>query len=151
MENERSDDDIKKLICRWAEEAMYWRDNSERWQKIAEDAADGLRKQVELEQNLMTLLAQCNVPEHMYGGVIRYVLYGILPGSFLSAIFANDFFRACSYADSTNLASLASYARLLNVVPTSCWGSSRKVLQWHKKGGLEGTLDRDNKGARNES
>jgi hypothetical protein len=39
-----------RRCCRWAEEALYWRDKSEKWQKIAEDAieaADGLREQME--------------------------------------------------------------------------------------------------------
>lgn len=42
-------DQLERRCFRWAEEAMYWRENSDHWQRIAEESlevADRLQKQL---------------------------------------------------------------------------------------------------------
>lgn len=79
------------------------------------------------------------IPYHMRGGIERYVMYGIPMGSFLTAIFANDFMEAAGRADSENQRALLAYARFLyNSVPSQCKGSYAAVDQWIGQGGLKG-------------
>lgn len=81
------------------------------------------------------------IPHHMRGVIERYVMNGIPMGSFLTAIFANDFMEAAGRADSENILALAAYARFLyNSVPSQCKGSYEAVDQWIGQGGLSGRV-----------
>ena len=81
------------------------------------------------------------IPEHMRGGIERYVMSGIPMGSFLTAIFANDFMEAAGRADDENQRALLAYARFLyNSVPSQCKGSYAAVDQWIGQGGLNGRV-----------
>jgi hypothetical protein len=77
------------------------------------------------------------VPEHMHGGLARYIDSGIMPGSFLSAVLTNDLKGAFGYADHINKNRVGDIAMYLyNYAPSACWGSPSKVEQWVAHGGL---------------
>jgi hypothetical protein len=79
------------------------------------------------------------IPEHMRGGVIRYVENGIPPGHFLQAIFCDSLVEACGRGDAENLALIPAYAKLLvNQCPALCWGSPGDYRQWVGRGGING-------------
>jgi hypothetical protein len=71
------------------------------------------------------------IPQYMRGGVARYLLQGIPPGSFLQAVFSNDLMSAAGKADDTNIQCLAEYAKFLyNCAPTISYGSKEIVKAW---------------------
>lgn len=79
------------------------------------------------------------IPGHMRDGIERYVMSGVPMGSFLTAVFANDFMEAAGRADDANQAALFAYARFLyNHVPQPCKGSYDAVKSWIARGGLAG-------------
>lgn len=79
------------------------------------------------------------LPEHMQPGIARYIILGIKPGSFLTAVFANEFEIATIKADEMNAELLDVYRDFLETdVPKPCWGSSRMVREWCERGGLVG-------------
>lgn len=81
------------------------------------------------------------LPPYMQAGMARYIILGIRPGSFLCAIFADEFEIARHKADDRNLQTLPAYQHFLeNGCPASCWGSSDKVRGWCEAGGLIGRL-----------
>jgi hypothetical protein len=69
------------------------------------------------------------IPEHMMGGLQRYINQGVEPGDFLFAVLAGkDLVRVCENADQENLHNLPAYASYLyNKMPASAWGSEEKV------------------------
>jgi hypothetical protein len=72
----------------------------------------------------------------MMTSIRNYVNRGVLPGSFLQAVISNDFSRACFNADDENLANLLAFAGYFyNEVPSECWGSRHKMLQWISRSG----------------
>ncbi len=82
------------------------------------------------------------LPERMHGGILRYLNDGILPGTFLRAVLANDLVGACGHADDENRHLLFHYANMLyNAFPsrgTGCWGSEQALADWEALGGLNG-------------
>ena len=84
-----------------------------------------------------------HLPHHMIDGVVRYVVNGIPPGSFLSAVIGGDLFEALSRADDVNKEALASYGTFfVNYAPSGCFGSPTAVAEWVSRGGIEGRSDR---------
>lgn len=74
---------------------------------------------------------ECNLPEYMKEGVLRYIFDGILSGSFLGAILENNLVGAFKFADDNNLASMKDWVRFLYWhLPSNCWGSEKKVKKW---------------------
>jgi hypothetical protein len=79
------------------------------------------------------------IPARMHGGIVRYMLSGVVPGSFLRAVFENDLMGAAGKADAENMLLLHVYARFIyNHMPTPSWGSPEKVKAWAKSGGMLG-------------
>jgi hypothetical protein len=71
------------------------------------------------------------IPEHMHDGIVRYLLYGLPPGSFYMAVLTNDLCAAVGRADVENRIALADHVRFLyNCVPASAWGSQERVDKW---------------------
>lgn len=84
-------------------------------------------------------LREYGIPEHMHGGLWRYLINGVAPGSFLLAVLENDFIGACGHADTENQRSLYNYAMLVyNVMPSDSHGSPEIVDAWIKSGGIAG-------------
>lgn len=82
------------------------------------------------------------LPGHMQAGIARYVLCGIKPGSFLRAVFADDFEMARLRADDINLAALSAYQNFLeNGCPAACWGRPEHVQAWVEGGGIVGMME----------
>jgi hypothetical protein len=77
------------------------------------------------------------LPDYMRPGVVRYILFGVKPGSFLCAIFAAEWHLAGIKADAVNAGLISTYRELLaSGCPSECWGSSQSVREWCVDGGL---------------
>jgi hypothetical protein len=64
-----------------------------------------------------------HLPIRMHGGIVRWVLFGILPGDFLRAIIRGDLFDAAGRADDENQRLLWEYAYVMhNAVPSQAKG-----------------------------
>lgn len=85
-----------------------------------------------------------HIPEHCRDGVLEYVLHGRPVGSFLEAVFSNEFMGACARADDVNRLALFEYAVFLhNYAPSDAYGSPERVQAWIERGGLFGPDDAD--------
>ena len=72
------------------------------------------------------------LPEHLQGGMRRYIENGIGAGHFLTAVLSNDLFGAVSHADPKSLEALSDIVKwLYNEAPSTCWGSKERVQEWH--------------------
>ena len=79
------------------------------------------------------------VPEHLWGGVKRYILNGVRPGSWLSAFFAGDLFEVMARGDDEALAGLKALTTVVvSQGPIGCRGSRERVDEWVARGGLRG-------------
>lgn len=92
---------------------------------------------------------RCGIGEHMAGefervplhhreGMARYVLWGIKPGSFLTAVLCNDLYGALARMDvgAENLWQLAF--TLARAAPADSYGSVTAVREWCASGGVFG-------------
>jgi hypothetical protein len=74
------------------------------------------------------------IPSHMIGAVKRYILQGIPPGSFLTAVLCNDLRAAFAQADDDNAAAMQGWVRFFyNYAPSGCWGSTENYHNWLAK------------------
>ncbi len=79
------------------------------------------------------------IPPYMHRSLVRYILIGEFPGSFLSAVLDGDLFAVLAYADDTNIKILHQYGNFLhNHAPRACFGTPDSVSQWGKRGGQLG-------------
>lgn len=82
------------------------------------------------------------VPDRMVSGIENWVLYGIKPGGFLTAILENDLRAACEYADEENLKNIPAFiSYLYNAAPASCWGSIANVKAWRESKAAEREIE----------
>ena len=101
-------------------------------------------RQLNMETQLQRDLEKHNIPEHMRPGVMRYIMKGIPPGGFLTAVLENDLFEAMSRADSDNIEALRNWVLFIyNCVPSTCWGSQSTITEWMTRGGWEGLYNND--------
>lgn len=86
------------------------------------DAADACRR----------ALQGYAIPETLHGGLVRYLVDGIRPGSFLSAVLENDLLEAVLRAEPVvNLVALPALMRfLVNEAPSASWGNPDRVTLW---------------------
>lgn len=88
-----------------------------------------------------TILAE--IPEYMRGGICRYILLGIKPGSFLTAVIAGERFIAERRADDFNAKIIDTYFDFFrSECPAGSHGTPRKVQDWCEIGGLIGMQGR---------
>ncbi len=72
-----------------------------------------------------------SVPEGLRGGLLRYIVHGIRPGDFLTAVLSNDLAEACARADDLNRHRLFDICFwLYNHAPSPCWKSPKNVAAW---------------------
>ena len=72
-----------------------------------------------------------NLPAHMHGGIVDYIVGGYPIGDFLTKLFSNDLTGAMGQADEKNLAAIQDYGGFIyNDIPCGCWGSKEKVANW---------------------
>lgn len=73
------------------------------------------------------------VPLHMREGFILYINHGIEPGSFATALLANDLMETMGRADHINQHAVKTMCSwLYNFAPEGCHGSYEKVEAWAK-------------------
>ena len=85
---------------------------------------------------------RCGIPDYMIGGLTRYLLNGIPPGSFLTAVLSNDLMEALGHADYENQTALPAYGTFLyNYAPRNCKGSPEAVREWLMSGGILGAKE----------
>lgn len=83
--------------------------------------------------------AAVGVPEGLVDGLCLYVVHGIIPGSFLTAVLSNDLMEAFARADLTSRAGMFQIVSFLyNECPSASWGSKEKLLEWAGHKGLRG-------------
>lgn len=79
------------------------------------------------------------IPSHMHGAVKRYVMHGVPPGNFLTAVLCNDLKESFARADDDNAASMHGWVRFLyNYMPSNSYGSPELFKNWLGNGGLRG-------------
>lgn len=78
------------------------------------------------------------LPEGLRGGVERYLIHGVLPGSFLKAIIINDLKGAVLYADDQNVLLLRGIVKwFINHAPPRSWGSYELMDSWSRFRGTD--------------
>ena len=71
------------------------------------------------------------LPEHIRGGVQRYIEEGIPPGDFLKAVICNNLKESFARADDINISRMFDIVEFFyNEVPGICWGSELDYKQW---------------------
>lgn len=71
------------------------------------------------------------LPDYMIDGMVRYIVHGIPPGGFLTAVLSNDLMGALQKGDDVNQHALPAYGRFLhNYAPIGCFGSPERVAEW---------------------
>ena len=91
--------------------------------------------EIEVAETEMTALAQvCGVPSHLIGGLVRYIVQGILPGETLQAVLANDLMDAMGRADEQTAAGMKAVCLFLfNHAPNGCFGGRDFILEWNRR------------------
>ena len=78
-------------------------------------------------------IAYERIPEHLRGGMQRYIEKGIEPGDFLTAVICNDLKESFARADDTNRERMFDIVCFIyNEAPSLCWGSREKMNAWIK-------------------
>lgn len=81
----------------------------------------------------LSYLVKTGISEHLHGGLVRYLVYRIRPGSFLTAVLENDLKTAVAKADSISRQMLPELVDFLyRLAPRKCWGSVEAVDAWVK-------------------
>ena len=77
-------------------------------------------------------LEKANVPKHLHLGIIRYVVDGIRPSSFVYHVFSNNLTKAvCAADDDMTIEQLRALARwIYNDAAYECHGSRALMEQW---------------------
>lgn len=87
-----------------------------------------------------------DLPPHTTPGIMRYVLLGVMPGSFLKAVFSGDRELASRRADDVNSRFLDEYMSFVETeCPEGCRGSMIAMKDWEQSGGLNPEPHPDNK------
>jgi hypothetical protein len=70
------------------------------------------------------------LPKHLQTGARLWIEQGVRPGSFMQAVFANDFQAAVVRADTTSMACIREIAQFIYTTPRNCNGSYRQLALW---------------------
>ena len=71
------------------------------------------------------------LPKGLRGGTQRWIEAGIQPGSFLSAVIANNLKKALGHADASNQVAIFQIVSwFYNEAPGPCWGSVAAARKW---------------------
>lgn len=72
-----------------------------------------------------------SIPARMQEALRRYVVQGIKPGDFLTAVITNNLRDAVGYADDENLPLLKLYVQWFhNVAPSGCHDTAANMWAW---------------------
>lgn len=95
----------------------------------------------QMHQHYLAKARALSIPDACADAMARYLVYGVRPGSFLTAVLENRFVGAVGKADSHNALLLKNYARFLwNDIPSPAWGSPEKVKEWIERHGGDDEL-----------
>jgi hypothetical protein len=79
------------------------------------------------------------LPQGLQNGMVMWIEHGVYPGSFLTAVLANNLTEAVFCADQFN------YPRLREIVswihehaPVLCYGDPDRMFLWAQRQGMEG-------------
>jgi hypothetical protein len=79
------------------------------------------------------------LPHNLQGAIARYILQGIAPGHFLTAVLSNDLFGAYGRADQISIANMERLIKFFyNYAPSDCYRSVSRVEAWANAGGYLG-------------
>ncbi len=71
------------------------------------------------------------IPEHLRGGLARYLIFGVRPGGALTAFLENDLFEFAARSSDETLAGIKPMATFLyNYTPCGCYGHAGVVENW---------------------
>lgn len=88
-----------------------------------------------LEDFVREIQNEVSLPDTTVEALARYVVLGLQPGGFLTAVLSNDLTQAVLRADDNNKAVLPELVSYIWMnLPAQCWGSPKAVLLWE---GLE--------------
>ena len=63
--------------------------------------------------------------------IFNYLVYGWEPGGFLTAVMANDLYRAATVSDIANVNNLAYVAKfVVYALPQACYGNYDQIKNW---------------------
>jgi hypothetical protein len=87
------------------------------------------------KNHIMRGAADWEVPKDHFDPIYNYMIHGLEPGSFFSAVLANDFFKAMQHSHPVN--SIAGLKNLAGWIRSTMsygifWGSESVVKQWLK-------------------
>lgn len=72
-----------------------------------------------------------NVPDITADGIANWVVYGVHPGGFLTAVLQNKLMETIQRADSTNFSHIYDIVNFIyNKIPIGCWGSEERMEFW---------------------
>jgi hypothetical protein len=110
---------IHTKMSRWCEE--HWL----RWEALTPEQAD--------RAEALARAPMEAVPENLRGGLVRWIVKGTPPGSFLLAVLNNDLLNAVARVDEENKPYLGGLVKwLYNHTPTGCWGAPDRVTAWQQ-------------------
>ncbi len=92
--------------------------------------------QDEWRKRLAEAFRELGLPAHMLDGVTGYLLYGLLPGGFLTAVLCDHFSEAMARADNQNADAIKGWIGLLRYLPSQSFGNRVAVDAWCKHQGL---------------
>ena len=83
-----------------------------------------------------------DLPEPTRTGLADYIVYGIEPGSFLSALLKNDLRGTVTLADKDNMSLIWRYVTLLyHEAPSLSYGSEKNFHDWIANKGMRWIKD----------
>lgn len=85
------------------------------------------------EEELTKSAIERGVPEGLIGGLVRYIIHGIQPGQFLTAVLSNDLMEAFGRADLESREAMFQIVLFLyNDAPGASFGSPERMAAWIK-------------------
>jgi Txe/YoeB family toxin of Txe-Axe toxin-antitoxin module len=84
------------------------------------------------KNRLMESARQWSVPQEYFEPISNYLVHGFEPGSFFTALLANDFFRAIQHSHPANSISELKHLTgwIESAAPFEAFGSYQKVTNW---------------------
>ena len=71
------------------------------------------------------------VPDHTQEAIVNYLIHGLQPGGFLTAILTGDVYRATQTADTANRRMLWAICKwVMDNAPCGSWGSPEAFTAW---------------------
>lgn len=80
---------------------------------------------------LLVQMEERGVPEHLRDSLAHYIVRGLQPGRFVTAVLSNNLLGAFRHGDEDSLAGLRNLVTfMVDIVPGTAWGSHKHVAEW---------------------